>query len=695
MKKFLKFILWSLPVLLLLIVGAVFVFIKTFDLNKYKTQISDIVYAQTGRKLALNGHAGLKISLVPTIELNDVTFSNASWAKEPNMIEAKTIDVTFSLMPLLKKELVVNKIYLNEPRIYLSVNEKGSANWDFSIDENVKKQTTNNDMQVGAVEVAQGAMLASIIAKKFDIENGMVLYQYLKSKVNHEIQIKSLKLVSSDADMQINADMLYNGQEIITSLAAGSINSLLQNVSKYPVKGKVNVYGATLIFDGYVSDVLKLPKYDFNINAKNPDGNFGAPAVTLVSKITGDTKNIALDINSLNVAENEIKGAVNVNIAGKKPDIKGSLSSQLIDINKFNKTKTVHNYFGFISSAHAANFVPPTPIDLSILNLLNANIGLDIKKIILNQDISFNDVKTDVVVSNGNANIDIKQIMLGNGNVNGIIGANVNNDFKVKLVGKDIILQKVIKDLDSGSDNTFGIINGGKTDFMLNLKGRGNNLRSIVENLDGQFITIVGESKIKTGTLKYLNGNVISQILSGLKLKINDKSLELNCAVVRSDIVNGKADFPKGIAFKSNRITIVSDGYVNLKNDNINLSIKPFNGKLSDTNIAQAISSMLKVSGTIEKPRLTIDNSSFIKNVVGVAAAGPAFLGSQFMLDVDDYPCYTALKGTEYEKVFPAPSGIKAAGKSVYQGANDVVSGGVNMVNDAAKGVINLLRGKK
>ena len=65
MKKFLKFILWSLPVLLLLIVGAVFVFIKTFDLNKYKTQISDIVYAQTGRKLALNGNAGLKISLIP------------------------------------------------------------------------------------------------------------------------------------------------------------------------------------------------------------------------------------------------------------------------------------------------------------------------------------------------------------------------------------------------------------------------------------------------------------------------------------------------------------------------------------------------------------------------------------------------------------------------------------------------------
>ena len=136
--------------------------------------------------------------------------------------------------------------------------------------------------------------------------------------------------------------------------------------------------------------------------------------------------------------------------------------------------------------------------------------------------------------------------------------------------------------------------------------------------------------------IKYLRGDFISQILSAMKLKQNDKKLDLNCLVVRTDIIDGKASFPKGVAFKSNKITIVSDGYVNLKNDAIDLSIKPFNGKLADTNVAQAITSLLKVSGTVQKPRLTIDNSAVIKNVVGIAAAGPAFLGSQMLFDVDD-----------------------------------------------------------
>ena len=102
MKKFFKIIFGMIFILFLIVAVSVFVFIKTFDLNKYKTHISEIVYEQTGRNLALNGHAGIKISLIPTIELNDITFSNAPWAKNSNMIEVKIIDVAFSILPLFE-----------------------------------------------------------------------------------------------------------------------------------------------------------------------------------------------------------------------------------------------------------------------------------------------------------------------------------------------------------------------------------------------------------------------------------------------------------------------------------------------------------------------------------------------------------------------------------------------------------------
>ena len=81
MKKFIKFVFATVIFLVLLLVVGGFIFIKTFDLNKYKSYAEKIAYEQTGRKLSLEGEAGLKISLVPTIVLNDVSFANAAWAE--------------------------------------------------------------------------------------------------------------------------------------------------------------------------------------------------------------------------------------------------------------------------------------------------------------------------------------------------------------------------------------------------------------------------------------------------------------------------------------------------------------------------------------------------------------------------------------------------------------------------------------
>lgn len=695
MKKFFKIALWTILIVVIICVIAITVFIKTFDLNKYKNQITQIVYEQTGRQLSIDGHAGLKISLIPTIELNDVKFSNADWAKEPNMLEAKTIDVAFSVLPLLKKEIIIDKVHMIEPKVYLTINKEGYANWEFDKNKKVNN-TSKSAKKISGKEVAQGVAIASVVAKSFKIENGEVIYQDFKTASTHEVKIKQISLQSENADSNITvvADVVYNDEIIKAKIDAGSINSILKNTVSYPVKADVEAFGMTVKVNTVLSEIMNNLGYKADIILTNPSGNYGLPYVKLDTQAQGDLKNISLNLNLLNVAENEITGMIKANLSGKKPHINATLNSNMIDLQKFNKIQTADNGFSFISNAHAATFVPLTPINLSVLNLADANVDINVNKLIVNDEIVLDNIKTDISVINGTANINIKQAEAGNGNVAGVINAG-NNKFKVDLTGKDIILQNVLKFFSINDTNYFGITSGGKTNVLVKLVSQGDNLRSVIENMNGQFIATVGESKIRTGKLKYLSGNLISQILSALKLQKLDKALDVSCFVIRADVVDGKANFPKGIAFKSNRITIVANGYVNLKNDKIDFSIRPFNGKISDTNVAQAISSMLKVSGTINKPYLTLDNSSVIKNVIGIAAGGPAFLGSQLLLDVDEYPCYTALKGTIYEKMYPAPSGVKSAGQNVYQGANDMVSEGVNLVTDAAKGVVNFLKGKK
>ena len=109
--------------------------------------------------------------------------------------------------------------------------------------------------------------------------------------------------------------------------------------------------------------------------------------------------------------------------------------------------------------------------------------------------------------------------------------------------------------------------------------------------------------------------------------------------------------------------------------------------------MVQAISSLLKVKGTLENPKLAIDDKEALKTVIGIAATGgTAYLGSKLALDADSSPCYTALQGTAYANRFPQPAGVQAAGQDVYKGVTQGVDDSVKMLKDTAKDILGIFK---
>lgn len=699
MKKLLKVIFATVLFLVAALVIGGFIFIKTFDLNKYKSYAEKIAYEQTGRKLSLEGEAGLKISLVPTIVLNDVSFANAAWAETPNMISAKNIEVSFAILPLLKKEVVINTINLINPEINLAINADGIPNWDFAEQVATKQLQSEEKNTKKAAKVAATPLLAGFVAKNFNIENAKVVYQDMQNGKTENIVINSFSLKSEDMDSDLNIafDVDANNQNISGAVIAGSINSLLKKAAKYPVKADVKAYGATAKADVVLTDIFTDVGFSGKLQAHNPSGNFGAPDVLINTDFNGNLQKVNATINTLNVNGNVLTGMVSADLAQSKPFVNAKLQSKLLNLQTLTaKPQTTAFNFNLIAGAHAAEFVPDTPLNLSALNLLNAVVDADIKQLVVDNTLSLSNISFKATLNGGVLNVSPLSLNAGDGNINGAVSLNANgNLINASLIGKDIVLQKLWTPLAVTNDKNFGIISGGNTLVKLNLRGQGTTVRKLVESLDGQVISIIGESEIQTGALHYLTGNFITQLLNTLKLQKLDKNLSLTCAVVRGDISNGKVTFPKGIAFNSKQITVVSNGSLNLQNDKLNFSIHPFNGKLADTNVAQALSSLVKVAGTVQNPKITLDNSAVIKNVVGVATAGPAFLGSQLVLDADETPCYTALSGTEYQSMFPAPSGVKAAGQNAYQSTDKALSDGVDAITDTAKDVLNMFKKRK
>ena len=231
----------------------------------------------------------------------------------------------------------------------------------------------------------------------------------------------------------------------------------------------------------------------------------------------------------------------------------------------------------------------------------------------------------------------------------------------------------------------FGIKSGGQTQVFADVSTQGATYRQLVQNLNGQVVTIVGESLVNTGSLHFLTGNIVTELLSMIDFKTNkNPEINLQCAVVRIDLGAGKAKFPQSIAIQSKQLNLVSDGVVNLMNDKINFTVTP-SFSLSDTNVAQALSSFIKIDGTLDNPKLRLDEKQALQTLVGVATTGPAFLGSQMVLDSGSSPCWTALQNTPFAKQFPAPSKI-----STFK--NDAVKDSKAAVKDAGKQIEKSVR---
>ena len=175
---------FGLSILVALAVAATAFFVATFDANRYKTQISQLVKKNTGRDLQLNGD--ISLSVYPNIALNlgAASLSNASGFGSTPFATVKSAKMGVQLMPLLKKSLVIEKIHLDGLQLDLHKKTDGSSNWDsFAGSTNSKAKTPSQFIE---------NLLKNLSIAGVELNNANIHWRDDATK--QDIQISSLKL---------------------------------------------------------------------------------------------------------------------------------------------------------------------------------------------------------------------------------------------------------------------------------------------------------------------------------------------------------------------------------------------------------------------------------------------------------------------------------------------------------------------
>lgn len=120
MLKLLKRLFQALLILTLLLLGVVTAIVILFDPNDYKAEIEQEASRILRRDVQINGDISLTKSLSPGVTLRDVTVSDAPWTGNDRFAQVTEMDVAVALMPLIDRQIVVDRLTLRDAAFTLT-----------------------------------------------------------------------------------------------------------------------------------------------------------------------------------------------------------------------------------------------------------------------------------------------------------------------------------------------------------------------------------------------------------------------------------------------------------------------------------------------------------------------------------------------------------------------------------------------
>jgi AsmA protein len=125
--KILKYALFTLGGLVVLVVLAIAVLLATFDPNQYKSELSRVVKEKTGRTLSIDG--AIRLSFYPSIGVAVGKTSLSERNSDRNFARIDEMKVSLALVPLLSRQVVVDRVTLSGLNVELVKDKGGRTNF--------------------------------------------------------------------------------------------------------------------------------------------------------------------------------------------------------------------------------------------------------------------------------------------------------------------------------------------------------------------------------------------------------------------------------------------------------------------------------------------------------------------------------------------------------------------------------------
>lgn len=583
---------------LAIVAALIAILIAIWDWNWFKGPVERQVKARTDREFHIDGDLDVDLGWTPVVSAERVRFGNASWAKEPVMASADRAEIGIALRPLLRRQVLLPLIRLDNPRLLLETNPAGGdGNWVFG------EQGEESAVQFRRVDIQRGFLQFLDARKRTDIRIG--------------VSSQGGRTRDASAPVSIVGGGLWENNKFVMQGSAASPLLLRDREAPYRINVRASAGATHAHARGTLLDPLRLRGFDLQMKLSGRDlGDLypllglaipNTPPYSLDGRFSreGDVWHYR-DFDG-RIGDSDMHGDASVATGGKRPYLRADLTSTRLDFDDLagfvggtpqvgrGETANTQQAVDAAKEQASARVLPDTPYDLTKLRAMDADVRLRAMRINA-PSLPLDDMDAHLLLEGGMLKLDPLNFGVADGDIRSRIRMDARTDTirtraDAKLAGLN--LSKLLPKVEL-AQNAIGKISG-----EVGIEGTGNSIAAMLGSSDGNIAMGMGHGRI-SNMLMEMAGIDLAEII---KFKLGgDRQIPVRCAFADFGVDNGLMT-TRSFAFDTTDTILIGSGTVNLRDEKLDLTIRP---RPKDRSLL-VFRTPLRVDGTFKKPAVHPD----------------------------------------------------------------------------------------
>jgi AsmA protein len=585
LQKTLKILAITFGGLLILLVGVAVILTQVINPNDYKGKIIEAVKGKTGRELRMDGKLGWSFFPWLGIETGQIELGNASGFGPDPFARIDGAGAKVELLPLLRKQVVVDTVFLNGLKLNLARNAAGKTNWD-DLTAPAKVEKAREKTEPGKTPDIGGISINKIDIRKADISWDDKTSGAHYALRNLDLQTGKI-IMSKPVDVQLSFDLESSATQAPTRVSLKSSVDLDLESKTLAVDNLTLALGDLSLYANFKSEhIFEAPTVSgaLEISPLNPralmdklgvkletNNKLALNKLSLKTKFNATTDSVELKELAVHVDDSLLSGALAVRHFAK-PAYQFDLALDQIDIDDYLPPPAPA-----ASGAKPGPKAAPAPvaIPLSLLRALTVQGKIRIQKLKA-MNVHSSDVTIQLSADNGLITLGPNQARLYDGKYAGRTTLNVRGNTPLLAIDESLSgveLAPMLKDALKFDKFT------GTANLAAKVTAQGLDARQVTETLKGTASFSVESGAIKGIDLKKMTDTIAAaqrdksfQKLTELTPQAGDEtrftqlsgSVQINNGIVHNDDL--KIQSP-------NLLNVSGKGSVDLPKETLNYTV--------------------------------------------------------------------------------------------------------------------------